>query len=437
VKKYKETSIIHNMEQSVSNIYKPDESFPFDKIQLTRPMSIKGGAHLTKVVNLDGNDIYIQTPKCNTKQGFIKSGRRIYNELSFDKINFELIEWFEKLEEKLQELIFEKKSLWFDDDELSLEDIEFAFKSSLKPYKAGNYYNIRCYTDSPRMLQTSALQIFDQNENILTMDEVNNNSDYICILHLYGITFTQKTFQVYFQLKQMMVLNNNQFEKCQITFNKVNEKKEDSLEENNNITLSVENSIQKEEKEEQIEEDNEYSSDDEDDDISNDGIEKLSLGNEDIDINDLILTDIETKEDDDKIVTEKQDASYLEESNLVESKEEDVDNIEQVKSDNENKKHLEILEGTMEEYNIDQNEIKDEPVSIKNRNDIYYNLYQKAIKKAKQARLDAINSFLEAKNIKESYLLDVDDEIYDDFKDIFKKIESSKMDEELPQSLEE
>ena len=96
------------MEQSVSNIYKPDESFPFDKIQLTRPMSIKGGAHLTKVVNLDGNDIYIQTPKCNTKQGFIKSGRRIYNELSFDKINFELIEWFEKLEEKLQELIFKK-----------------------------------------------------------------------------------------------------------------------------------------------------------------------------------------------------------------------------------------------------------------------------------------------------------------------------------------
>jgi len=437
------------MDQSVSNIYKPDESFPFDKIQLTRPMSIKGGAHLTKIVNLDGNDIYIQTPKCNTKQGFVKSGRRIYNELSFDKINFELIEWFEKLEERLQELIFEKKTLWFDDDELTLEDIEFAFKTSLKPYKAGNYYNLRCYIDSPRMLQTTSLQIFDQNENILTMDEVNNNSDYICIFHLYGITFTEKTFQVYFQLKQMMVLNNNQFEKCQIKFNNINDKKEDSLEENNNIMLSVENSREQEEKsiEQDIESENESSS--EEDDMSNDGIEKLSLGNEDIDINDLIITDIETKENDDKIVTEKLDTSDLEESNLVESmeeskeesteesKEEDVNNIESLNLDN-NKKHLEILEGTMEEYNLDQNKINEEYVSIKNRDDIYYNLYQKAIEKAKQARLDAINSFLEAKNIKDSYLLDVvDDEVYDDFKDIFKKIESSKMDEELPQSLEE
>jgi len=400
VKKYKVISIIHNMDQSVSNIYKPDESFPFDKIQLTRPMSIKGGAHLTKIVNLDGNDIYIQTPKCNTKQGFVKSGRRIYNELSFDKINFELIEWFEKLEERLQELIFEKKTLWFDDDELSLEDIEFAFKTSLKPYKAGNYYNLRCYTDSPRMLQTSSLQIFDQNENILTMDEVNNNSDYICIFHLYGITFTEKTFQVYFQLKQMMVLNNNQFEKCQIKFNNINDKKEDSLEENNNIMLSVENNREEEEK--SIEQDNESEneSSSEDDDMSNDGIEKLSLGNEDIDINNLIITDIETKENDDKIVTEKLDTLDLEESNLVESTEEDVNNIESVNLDNNNKKHLEILEGTMEEYNLDQNKIKDEPVSIKNRDDIYYNLYQKAIEKAKQARLDAINSFLEAKKYK-------------------------------------
>jgi hypothetical protein len=269
------------------------------------------------------------------------------------------------------------------------------------------------------------------------MDEVNNNSDYICLFHLYGITFTEKTFQVYFQLKQMMVLNNNQFEKCQIKFNNINDKKEDSLEENNNIMLSVENNR---EEEKSIEQDNESEneSSSEDDDMSNDGIEKLSLGNEDIDINDLIITDIETKENDDKIVTEKLDTSDLEESNLVESTEEDVNNIESVNLDNNNKKHLEILEGTMEEYNLDQNKINDESVSIKNRNDIYYNLYQKAIEKAQQARLDAINSFLEAKNIKESYLLDVvDDEIYDDFKDIFKKIESSKMDEELPQSLEE
>jgi hypothetical protein len=47
-----------------------------------------------------------------------------------------------------------------------------------------------------------------------------------------------------------------------------------------------------------------------------------------------------------------------------------------------------------------------EVVQIKQRDEIYYNMYRNARKKAKIARDFAISSYLEAKQIKNTYKLD-------------------------------
>lgn len=64
---------------------------------------------------------------------------------------------------------------------------------------------------------------------------------------------------------------------------------------------------------------------------------------------------------------------------------------------------------------------ENEVVQIKKRNDVYYEMYKEAKKKAKIARDLAVSSFLEAKQIKQTYLLktnedsDSDSGLDDDF----------------------
>jgi hypothetical protein len=49
---------------------------------------------------------------------------------------------------------------------------------------------------------------------------------------------------------------------------------------------------------------------------------------------------------------------------------------------------------------------EDEKIHIKQRNDIYYQMYREAKRKAKLARDLALSSYLEAKRIKNTYMLD-------------------------------
>lgn len=46
-----------------------------------------------------------------------------------------------------------------------------------------------------------------------------------------------------------------------------------------------------------------------------------------------------------------------------------------------------------------------EPIQLKERNDIYYEMYYEARRKAKMAKEMALNCYLEAKNIKNTYML--------------------------------
>ena len=51
-----------------------------------------------------------------------------------------------------------------------------------------------------------------------------------------------------------------------------------------------------------------------------------------------------------------------------------------------------------------------ESITLKKPNQVYYEIYKKAREKAKEAKKEAILAFLEAKNIKKTYMLDEIDE---------------------------
>ena len=60
-----------------------------------------------------------------------------------------------------------------------------------------------------------------------------------------------------------------------------------------------------------------------------------------------------------------------------------------------------------------------ESITLKKPNQVYYEIYKKAREKAKQAKKEAILAFLEAKNIKKTYMLDDIDESENESDDEF------------------
>ena len=70
----------------------------------------------------------------------------------------------------------------------------------------------------------------------------------------------------------------------------------------------------------------------------------------------------------------------------------------------------ELNSNTLEEININYNDTND-TISLKNPNEVYYQMYQLARERAKSCRTKAIEAYLEAKQIKTKYMLfDIDDD---------------------------
>ena len=383
-----------------NNIELPNDTFNFNRITLANPVILQQQSYFSKIMT-DNNELMIQMPKCTSKQGFVNSSKRYYCDLMFSSENSELLSWFENLEERIQKLIYEQRKSWFHED-VEPDDIENIFTSPLRSFKSGKFFLCRTMLNSPRMLQTSKLSIFDENENPLEMSIVDENTEFVSILHIHGIKFSSRNFQIYVEMKQMMVLNNNStFSKCLIQSGSgsqrenvtietdkivnINEHLEketiEPLEEENNVELVIDNHIVENETIDEAE------------------VNEISIGNieniEDLNIVDN-LDDIDIALGNNKIVQEKE-----EELNEV-----DIN------------KHLEInqeLPRELQEIDLQVDDL--ETIQLKNKQDLYLQEYKEAKEKAKKARITALKALLKAKNIKDKYLIDtmeLSDEEYDD-----------------------
>ena len=202
----------------MDNIIEPNESFDFSKLTLAHPVGIQGGAYFTKI-EYNKKPLYIQTIKSQTRQGFVKSGKKYYCDLMFDKNAESLIHWFENLEERCQKLIFEKRDTWFQSS-LEETDIETAFTSTIRIYKSGKFYLLRTNVKN-NMNNVPTIKIYNESQIPMTMEDVTHETNIISILEINGIKFTTRSFQIEIELKQAMLLDNEPlFDNCLIKFNK-------------------------------------------------------------------------------------------------------------------------------------------------------------------------------------------------------------------------
>jgi len=393
-------------------IHFTNKDFDFSSLSLSQPMAVQGGAYFTKI-KCDSNPFYIQTPKCLTKQGMNETNKKAYIDLMFTKDDEEVIEWLETLESTLVKLICEKKHLWFQDD-IEYDDIEGFFNPITRGYKAGKFNLVRTSIFKNKNSNNYTCNAYDENENVIPINDINETNMIIPILEIMGIKFSARSFQVEIVGKQLMILNNKPaFQECLIK-----RKGSKDLEKNNtpeqeiidDKSITIDNSLV----------------DSVDEKTTNPVCESiieelLDTVNGDVENN--ILENNSNEEND--ITTEE----IKEEIDITKGLE---DNENELINDN-TEKNTNDLEDISHNFSVkNTNEIK-----LKKPNEVYYEIYKIAKQKAKQHKKAAISAYLEAKNIKKTYLLEdmdnsdsSDNEDNDSDSDIIKQ-EINNMVEEL------
>lgn len=194
----------------MGEIFDTTRPFPFDKLELTSPIT-RGGNYVIKL-SINEYPVYLQPPKCYLKQGLIKAGKKMYLDLVFSNENEKFIHWLETLETTCQHKIFENRTKWFEND-LDEHDIENYMTPPYKIYKSGKMYVIR--TTVPVVMDKCNLKIYDENEQEVNPEDLKENTDVITILEFKGIKCSVRSFQFDIEIKQMLVLApKNLFDKC-------------------------------------------------------------------------------------------------------------------------------------------------------------------------------------------------------------------------------
>jgi hypothetical protein len=380
----------------MDNIIEPNETFDFSNLSLAHPSGVQGGAYFTKI-EYNKKPLYIQTTKSLTRQGFVKTGKKYYCDLMFDKNAETLIHWFENLEEKCQKLIYEKRESWFQN---SLEecDIESAFNSLIRVYKSGKYYLVRTNIKNNR-LEEPAVKIYNENEVSLTTTDITTETNIISILEIQGIKFTSRNFQIEVELKQIMVLDNEPiFESCLIKGTKSKQSIHNSLERNDETITKTE------------------------------GLEELPhLENTKIVLELPELPELKNK---DQEVEEPQGIDVIDIENMEKLKDDsNVLNIDaQDLNEEPNDEPKELKEINIDfDFDLDLDD-KQDALTLKKPNQVYFELYKEARQKAKQAKKNAIVAYLEAKNIKKTYMIENINDSDSDFDAEIEEASESELD---------
>lgn len=380
----------------MEQIYDTNEKlrdFDFDKLVLSKPTLISGGNYFIRFKK-DNIPLYIQPPTCSTRNGFVKNGRKYYTDLLFTNEDEYIIHWFEKLEEYCIQYIYNHRETWFDGN-MEKADIENYFTSPLKIYKSGKFYLIR--TNVPTALEKPSIKIYDEDENIVDFTTITENTKLMNVVEVQGIKCSARSFQIELEMKQALLPRPEEFklfDKCVIQPNPTIQSQYSS-----EIPIDLNNSNTQ---------DN-TSGNDNNDIIDDRVIEAFDDISTKIEQNEIPLAESDNNINNLGKFTEPDNMDTIK-SNIDENKE--TDDIDTTFINNVNTNQIENL---MEEVEFTLEELPtDDKLTLKEPNEVYYQMYRDARQKAKMAKELALSSYLEAKNIKNTYMLnDIDSDTSD------------------------
>ena len=379
-----------------------------NNVTLSMPSSVQGGSYFTKI-HYAKRPMYMQTPKCVSKQGIITIGKKMYIDLVIsNEKDGEFISFLENIEKTCIDIIFEKRHIWFT-DELERIDIETAFASIIKSYKNGTSHLLKLNINNTSNhakhgIGIGGLQtcfVFDENNNSLKFDDIRPETSLITIIEFEGIKFTSKSFQFEMNARQILIIDEKPiFNSCLIKTKKKDEQNEfdEKLNEKNGddelketkepVTLSTITATT-------------ISVASDANAVNNAGEEiQNEMKNE--------MKEQESEQEQEFIEKKKNEEESLGEIKVVKDLE-----IKTFQTENEKVKQENVEENDeLVEVNLDIPQELDsgfEKIKLQNANEVYYKMYKEAKEKAKSAKKVAVEAYLAAEEIKFTYNL-VDNE---------------------------
>lgn len=449
-----------------SSILTIDEHFDFEKLTLVKPNSIGAGLYFCKLL-YNKQPFILQAPECKTKNGIVSTTKKEYIDVLYQNSSVILLEWFEQFQKKIIELLYNDKKNLFEDD-IEKDDIETLFMPLLKLYKGGKFYTFRANILSNSYLENSVFKYYDEDLLECNTGTITSETRLIPLLEFKGIKISSKNFALEIELKQLMKVesDNNLFNQCLIKPNnlannlKLNVSQEstpkiDETTRDEQVIAAPEPQVEKPEEEsevvaepEVVKKENivnvekkhmEGEATTEPDVVDsekkhmegeaapepevvnteeNEVIEQMTPSEPDVVKHE--EENVAAPESDDSSLKEKVNLSPLEESNfnLLEETDDEsgednmIDELSEDETSEDEEDELDgivNLEDNLREKkinyeNLDSNENKE--YNLKARNEIYYNLWKDARDKVKEARDSAIKAYLDAKDIKSTFMLD-------------------------------
>ena len=366
-----------------NHIYEICENFDFGSLKLENPTLLNANIYFSKLNSNPNKNFYIQLPKCKTKQGIIQANTKCFCDLEFNSSDKLIVEFFENLENYFIKEICANKSLWFyDSANISNDDINDFITPIMRSYKGGKKFLIKAN------IKQEKINLYDENEKKLTLADYDSNNEIIPLLNINGIRFSKSSFIIDIILVQFMVLYPSDTLENQLLI-KINKKKELTLESSNKEKFDDENT-------------------------------KININ---FQTDKLVSNEEEELKENNK---EKELKENNKEKELKENnKEKELKENNKEKELKENNKEKELKETSSFKYlmtNLETNQTLDDdyaleitnldvisenspPLELKSHESIYLEIYKKAKQKAKEIRRNAVEAFLEAKNIKLKYNL--------------------------------
>jgi hypothetical protein len=366
--------------------YEPNHNFEYDDIILENPRPVQGGSYFTKISMNPNKQLYVQFPKCLTKQGVVSTKKGKYCDLMYERENeTELVEWIEHLETKCHDLIDAKKNVWFHND-LAREDIESMMSPICRLYKSGKNILIRANIDTIKQSGKDKCVVYDENERLLDLDldVITEERMIIPLVLIEGIKFTSKSFEVEIKLLQMMVL-------------------EPELEPIK--TLRIKNPALAKASQEQAARAREQAA------REQAAREKAAFWQA---VHGQAARGQAAREQ--AAQTQAAQTQAAREQAAREQAAREQAAREQAVQTHVLAPLSENKEAILEEINLDIDSL-DNSITLKKPNELYHQMYKVARQKAKQLRQVAVQAYLEAKQIKTKYMLSDDDDDEDDDED--------------------
>jgi hypothetical protein len=429
-------------------IVTPTSEFDFKSITLADPQPLAGhaGFYFTPLTiagaaAAPSKSLCLQLPECVAKQGIIDVKNAKYLDLMFERDKHdELMHWIERLEYTCQDIIDAKKDLWFQTD-LTRDDIETMMTQIIRLYQSGKFMLMRVFIDVHKGGQKCIA--YDENEIGYDLDTLEANKSIIPLVMIEGVKFSARSFEIVLKLVQVMVLGTSE-KKSSCLIKRTTTTKEQPLGGQSVVlktvpllTLKKQVSIAPVQQPVQAQ-------------IKQQQQAQVPLKQTPVQVKQTpvqvqmkqqqpqapVQVQSQIKQQQQQPVQAQAHIKQQQQQALIKHKQvppplvkETLGAIKPIIKNttvgnttvgNTTVGNTTVLEKNdneeMEEITIHYDDISDS-INLKAPNDVYYEMYKKAREKAKQCRINAIEAYLEAKQIKTKYMLDVLDDDSDEEED--------------------